>query len=447
MSVKIPLDKLSIPKREQIINELTTKNEDTRYGIGEKIEVFKVSTEDNNNRYVSIPFSYAYQHPSISIGMRNEGHPKAGDYTFTIPLNSIQEEVKEEIYEILNRTRSILISLYTGAGKSLLGIFLASKLHYKTMILCHRLTIMDQWRDSITRSCPSAKVQIVKGKEPIKDDMDFYIMNITNVTKKSEKELKDIGVLMVDEAHCMCTDNTCQSLLHFYPKYLIGLTATPENVKNNILHYFYGSEWIVKKMFRPHNVYLIESTFKPEVKETGRGTLDWNSVLQSQAESVDFNQIIIEIIKYFRNRTFFILCKRKDQTIYLYKQIKQLGESVDIYIANAKKYDDNARILVSSYSKGGVGMDCPKMDALIIGSDVMENVVQYIGRVFRRENTVPMIFDILAKNGVMYKHYLTRKHTYVSLGGIVKHIHTFPEFTQRIQHLIVKKRQLPIKQN
>lgn len=440
MSVKVPLDKLSIPLREKIINDLTTKNEDTKYGIGEKIEVFKVTIEDDNKKYVSIPFSYAYQNPSVSLNIRNNGHPKAGDYTFDIPLNSIQEEVKEEIYDILNRTRSVLISLYTGAGKSLLGIFLASKLHYKTMILCHRLTIMNQWKDSILRSCPLAKVQIVGGKEPLEDDIDFYIMNITNVAKKSETQLKNIGLVMVDEAHCMCTDNTCQSLLQFYPKYLIGLTATPENVKNNILHYFYGSEWIVRKMFRPHNVYLIESLFKPEVKDNGRGTIDWNSVLQSQAESESFNEIIIEITKYFRNRTFFILCKRKDQTIYLYKRLKDLGENVDIYIANAKKYDDNARILVSSYSKGGVGMDCPKMDALIIGSDVMENVIQYIGRVFRRENTVPMIFDILAKNSVMYKHYLSRRQTYISLGGIVKPIHTFPEFKQKIEHLIVKKR-------
>ena len=322
MSVKIPLSKLSIQKREKIISDLTTKNEDTKYTVGEKIEAFKVCAEDDN-KYVCVPFSYAYQNPSISLGIKNEGHPKAGDYTFDMSLNNVQEEVKEEIYDILNRTKSILISLYTGAGKSLLAIFLASKLHYKTMIICHRLTIMSQWKESIQRSCPLAKVQIVEGKDALKEDMDFYIMNITNVQKKSQKELSDIGVLIVDEAHCMCTDNTCQSLLDFYPKYLIGLTATPENVKNNLLHYFYGSEWVIRKMFRPHNVYLIESLFKPEMKDNGRGTIDWNSVLQSQALSTDFNQIIIEIVKYFRNRTFFILCKRKDQTIYLYKQLKQ----------------------------------------------------------------------------------------------------------------------------
>lgn len=439
MSVKIPLSKLSIQKREKIISDLTTKNEDTKYGVGTKIEAFKVIIE-GDMKYVCVPFSYAYQHPSISFNIRNEGHPKANNYTFDIPLNSVQEEVKDEIYDVLNRTRSILISLYTGAGKSLLAIFLASKLKYKTMIICHRITIMNQWKESIQKSCPLASVQIVDGKDTLKEDIDFYIMNITNVQKKSEEELKNIGLVIVDEAHCMCTDNTCQSLLNFYPKYLIGLTATPENVKNNLLHYFYGSEWVVRKMYRPHNVYLIESLFKPEMKDNGRGTIDWNSVLQSQALSTDFNQIIIEIIRYFHNRTFFVLCKRKDQTMYLYKQLKNLGENVDIYIANAKTYDDKARILVSSYSKGGVGMDCPKMDALIIGSDVMENVIQYIGRVFRREHTVPIIFDILAKNHVMFKHYTTRRDTYLSLGGIVKPIQTFPEFTKKIQHLIVKKK-------
>lgn len=442
MSVPLPLKYINQDSRKKIGKDLVIKCENNMFSPyamkDETLEVFRVQ-EYKGEKCVYLPFSYAFQNPSIT-NIQNDNHPKAEKYSFTLELNEVQNEIKTELYDILNRTRSVLISLFTGAGKSFLGIFIAYKLHYITMILCHRIPIMEQWKKSILISCPNAKVQIVEGKDQLKEGMDFYIMNITNVSKKDEDILSKIGLVIVDEAHCMATDISIQNILTFHPKYLVALTATPDLVKNNSLHLLYGSEWIIREMNRPFNVYLIESSFTPESKQTERGNLDWNSVLSSQAKSKEFNKIILEVVSYFKRRTIFILCKRKEQTLYLFENLKEMGENVEIYIASAKKYDSKARILISTYSKGGVGMDCPSMDTFIVGSDVMESFSQYLGRVFRKPHTVPMVFDVLAKNGVMRKHYLERRKIYEKSGGIVKDLKCFPEFKNKIEELIVKKR-------
>ena len=105
------------------------------------------------------------------------------------------------------------------------------------------------------------------------------------------------------------------------------------------------------------------------------------------------------------------------------------GESVDLFAGNAQTYDRNARILIATYSKAGVGFDNPKLDMLIVAGDVEEMFEQYMGRVFRRLDTVPIIIDMVDSFHVFEKHFQTRMLTYVQSGGMIKpFLEHFPEF-------------------
>ena len=85
--------------------------------------------------------------------------------------------------------------------------------------------------------------------------------------------------------------------------------------------------------------------------------------------------------------------------------------------------------MVSTYSKAGVGFDNPKLDMLIVAGDVEEMFEQYLGRVFRRMDTVPIIIDIVDKFHVFDKHFQTRMLTYLQSGGDIKNFNEyFPEF-------------------
>jgi superfamily II DNA or RNA helicase len=147
------------------------------------------------------------------------------------------------------------------------------------------------------------------------------------------------------------------------------------------------------------------------------GKLDWNSVLKSQCLNETRNKIIVNIIKFFKSRNILVLCKLVEQSKYILNKLKEIGESVDMFVSTQKKFNHDSRILISTFSKTGVGFDHPKLDMLIIASDVEEGIEQYVGRIFRRQDTTPVIIDILDDFKPLYNHYLTRRKLYLETGA------------------------------
>ena len=439
MSVILNLEHLTIDIRKKLSRELEVIPRETNYGKQESILCFKIENKDEENKkkyFIKLPFSYVY-HNTTTLGLKtafpngNIDYSRSSGYEFTGTLNRVQSEVKDEVYDILNRTRSILISLFCGCGKTIFSIFLASKLQYKTIVLCHRLNLIDQWEYSIRKVCPDASIQIVSGNTVIDKDVDFCIMNVSNVTKRGDNEFSHIGLLIIDEAHTICTENLSQSLFWFQPKYTIALTATPERTdgKGKILELYFGPERIERKLWRPFNCYAIHTMFKPTVKQNRQGRLDWSGVLESQALNEDRNDMIVDLIRYFKTRNFLVLCKRVDQGTILYNKLKRYKQDVDVFTGTNKQFNKNSRILISTYSKTGVGFDHPKLDALIVASDVEEGIEQYVGRVFRREDVVPIVFDIVDKMHTLQKHFYTRKKLYESIGAKINDFdYSFIEF-------------------
>ena len=85
--------------------------------------------------------------------------------------------------------------------------------------------------------------------------------------------------------------------------------------------------------------------------------------------------------------------------------------------------------MIGTVSKVGVGFDHPRLDTLLLAADVEEYFIQYLGRVFRRQDTVPIIFDIVDKNPIIEKHYKTRKEVFIEHGGKIKNFNReYPEF-------------------
>lgn len=93
---------------------------------------------------------------------------------------------------------------------------------------------------------------------------------------------------------------------------------------------------------------------------------------------------------------------------------------MDYLTGTKKKFNNEARILISTYSKSGVGFDHPKLDMMIVASDVDENYEQYFGRCVRREDVDPIFVDLVDKLKSLETHFRNRKNYAVSVGGTVK---------------------------
>ena len=190
MSRKVKIDSLSEEQRDIILKELKIEVKGSSYS---KFAPSKyVYPFDSDEDYVYIPFSYgsSFKRPSKdSFTLTNN--------KFKGTLRPMQKDIKSEAIKHLNKTGSSIISAYPGAGKTCLSIYISTKIGLKTLIITHRIVLIKQWKESLKKFCPGAKVQIVTAKKKLDSECDFYIMNATNVPKHRVDEFGDIGLSLI----------------------------------------------------------------------------------------------------------------------------------------------------------------------------------------------------------------------------------------------------------
>jgi len=409
MSIKVSLKDISEKNKLKINNDLFFEKDN-----GDEIYAYDICDND----IVYLPFSYAktqgYKRPSRK-------HFKKANMKFQGQLRELQENVATEAIEYLNKNSSTILALYTGGGKTFTACYLACKIRLKTLIIINRVVLIKQWKETIEKASPLSEIQVIHAKTKLKD-ADFYIINAINVYKKGKDFFKGIGCVIADEVHLLATKVLSQAFFYVYPRYLIGLSATPyrSDGMNDFLFSFFGKDIIYRKLYRKHIVYKIKTNLKPEFTIAKNGKIDWNSLLNWQANCKKRNQQIINLVSKYSDRVFLILCKRIAQVEILQQAFENLGKTVTILIGGKKTFNENAHILIGTVQKCGVGFDHPKLDTLLIASDLLEYFIQYLGRVFRTETVEPIIFDFVDEHSILYKHYLTRRKVYIQHGGIVK---------------------------
>jgi superfamily II DNA or RNA helicase len=375
------------------------------------------------NDQAILPFAYAVQKLRMS-------RPKRDTFTqIKVVCNQDprpeQEEVLIEATTTLNKTGSVLIAAYTGFGKTFCTIKLLTRIKLKGLVVSKGTELPKQWKEEFKKYCPDIVVQILDpGVEP-DPDAHFYIINAQNIVKFSQDVFYDIGVIVVDEAHLIMAETLARSLRYLYPRYVIALTATPYRPDglDSMLDLYFGEHKIIRKLWHPHTVYKVRTGFVPEVEYTtrnGKKTVIWESVLKSQAENVDRNELCVKILCHFSTRKFMVLTKRVAQNEYLYDRLTELGESVAIASSSTKVIDKSARILIGTINKLGVGFNHPDRDALMIAGDVEEYFIQYLGRVIRRKDVHPLIFDLYDNFYGLIRHFNTRAEIYEEHGGTIE---------------------------
>ena len=425
MSLKTKLNKLSNKVRDKINDELllVLKN-DSKMLPDKEIQPFDIVNDE-----IYLPFYYGIN--ELNFDRPERKNFPSMNVKFEGVLRDEQVIVKKEALEKLTNKGSVILSLHTGFGKTILAINLACNIKLKTLVIVNKIVLVKQWEESILKFCPSALVQKLTPKSKIKES-DFYIMNAMNIEKMGRKFFQNIGLVICDEAHLLVAETLSRSLQYLTPRYLIGLSATPYRLDglNKLLDLYFGEDKIIRDMNREHIIYRVNTGLEIEmelVESTGK--VNWGAVLKSQSENEERNDLIIKIIREFKDRNFLVLCKRVEQATYLYSKLKEFGEHVDNLIGSKQEFDTNCRVLVGIHQKVGTGFDWAKADALLLAASLKSYFIQSLGRVFRRRDTIPIVFDLVDNNFILLKHFKNRSEVYEKVGGkIVSFNRKYPEF-------------------
>jgi len=427
MSICLQSNDVSLELEDKILKEVFVKkieggfNKFSRQKPKEKI-IQPIRLNDSKDK-VYIPFDWSLKN------INNAKRPPRSEYqqinvTFNTTLRSTQKDIKDECISALNKHGSILISLYPGAGKTCLSIYLASKIGLKTLIICHRIILIEQWIKAIERFIDNPKIGFVKPSLSAKKmeqakNSDFLIVNAQNIKTLGEEFFKDVGLVVIDEIHCILAESLSECLGYLSPRYIIGLSATPHRGDglDKLLDFYFGDgNKIIRELHHPHIVYKIDTGIEYE-EDT---KTEWSAMISSQCLHEKRNDLIVDIALHFKDRNFLILCKRVDQAKYIFSKLEEEKENVSIIVEDNNEFDPESRIIVASCQKCGVGFSHDILDSLILGSDIEEYFIQYLARVMRTEQVKPIVFDLVDNNKSLKRHFSERKKVYQKAGGEIK---------------------------
>jgi superfamily II DNA or RNA helicase/diadenosine tetraphosphate (Ap4A) HIT family hydrolase len=145
-------------------------------------------------------------------------------------------EIQQQALAALEQTRAAgnhagLVVLATGLGKTWLSAFDTACAEFRRILfVAHREEILNQALDTFRRIRPEARLGHYTGE--IKDpDAEVVFASIQTLSRREHLERfppDTFDYLVVDEFHHAAAASYRRLIAHFRPKFLLGLTATPE---------------------------------------------------------------------------------------------------------------------------------------------------------------------------------------------------------------------------
>jgi superfamily II DNA or RNA helicase len=441
MALRIERKLFDKSKEEATLSMLTFRIGEDKFNYGgvaqpiEPISFFEVSSGE-----VLLPLTFGKKLFKTEIEQNKVRLPQHMDYPYQFTQKLLERQVKiaETAIESLEKNHTILLNLYTGFGKTIMGAFLSSHLKKRTIVLSTQTILPKQWEETFL-SFTNAKVEVYDGSKKKFPSQDTQVVICTSgVLKNIPYEIrKTFGTVLLDEVHSFCTKTRIYTTLLLEPTYMIAETATFERPDGGeiMMRSVIGYHDIVVPLKKNFNVYAVETGVVPEVLLDVRGKMIWSKYVSSLVQNDFRNDLIVSwILKNHQHRKILVLTDRKEMIEQISKRLSTKEIEHDFLFGSKKKYKDT-RILLGTWAKIGVGFDeknaCENFSGmridlvfLLFSTKQSWLVEQSVGRGFRSE--IPVVIDFIDAHPTSKNHFQNRQKWYKSKGGIVKKVSGTP---------------------
>ncbi len=334
-----------------------------------------------------------------------------------------------------------IISIGCGRGKTVIGLYIASAINLKTLVVVHKEFLADQWVERILGDpskdikgfLPTAKVGRLQGKICDVEGKDIVIAMVQSLSQKdySEELLKEFGLVIYDECHHLSAEIFSRALIKTATQFTLGLSATPDR-KDGLTHvfkYFLGDIVYQESQNEDKTIkckiihYFNDDPEYATVVSNVRGDPNRPKMINNICSCEKRNKIIIDELRALRDegRKILILSDRKEHLNYLKEQIeKGLNNSTaGLYVGGMKQTDlkisEAKDIILGTYPMVSEGFDCPALDTVILASP-KSDVIQSVGRILRKKpedrDKQHIVIDIVDYFATFNRQYAARKRYY-----------------------------------
>jgi superfamily II DNA or RNA helicase len=366
----------------------------------------------------SIPSGRTDLIPKDYILVDKRSKVKAELPEFRFKLRPSQQEIYSQV------TGSCLINAPVSYGKTFLGLAIAAKLGYKTLVIVHTIALRDQWEKEIEK-CFGVKAGII-GSGRFELDSPIILGNIQTVRKRVPKLMEEFGTVIVDECHHTPAATFTDVLNKLKAEVKIGLSGTLQRKDNRhiVLKDYFGFE-----LFQPP----VENSMKPEIYIlntniffSSNRNVPWALRVNDLVKRDDYKNLVADVAQTqaIKGHKVLVVADR----VQFLEDVSKLCGSNAIVITGAtqnrdklmKSIDEDKDILCGSISIFSEGISLNSLSCLVLATPINNEpmLTQLIGRIIRVKEgkLTPEVIDLNLKGSTANNQATARCGLYLKLG-------------------------------
>ena len=328
-----------------------------------------------------------------------------------------------------------IISVGCGFGKTTMALYIASELRSKTLVVCHKEFLINQWRERIEQYLPRARVGLIKAKVLDVSGKDIVLASLQSIAMKEYEPgvFEQFGFVVIDEVHHTSAEVFSRALPKITARVMLGLSATLDR-KDGLRKVF---EWhlgtvVHAPVVRTDAELVVDVVRYPALEldeiHLFNGKLNVAAMMNALCASAARTKFIVDklegVLRADPGRRVLILSDRRAHLRELEELIQARGlGSTGYYVGGMKEADlaasSRCDIILGTNMMAAEGMDIPALNTLILASPV-SSVEQQVGRVQRQKpcdrQYVPHVIDVWDDYSIFNNQGVRRQAFYKKKG-------------------------------
>lgn len=322
----------------------------------------------------------------------------------TIELRDYQQEATENLQKMREGGKTIALLYHaTGVGKTITAATDAKAVGGRTLFLVNGLKLASQAKETFAKVWPEATLGEYTGSQ--KDMTQTVIFaTVQSISKDLEKfSPTDFDYLIVDECHHAAANTYQKIFTYFHPKFILGLTATPERsdgedmleLFQNVAHKMDLKTAVERGILVPIRCVRVKTNI--DLTDVRINGIKYNSQdLESKLFIPERNQLIVDTyLRYVNGKKTVIFCASVDHAAEIEKLLRDSGvkaeavfgrDRVEVREKILKDYETGSTNVLCACDLLNEGWDSPHTTVLFMARPTMSKTIylQQLGRGTRR---------------------------------------------------------------
>ena len=304
----------------------------------------------------------------------------------TIELRDYQQEAIDNLKKMREDGKTIALLYHaTGVGKTITAATDAKAVGGRTLFLVNALKLASQAKETFAKVWPEATLGEYTGSQ--KDMTQTVIFaTVQSISKDLEKfSPTDFDYLIVDECHHAAANTYQKIFTYFHPKFILGLTATPERsdgedmleLFQNVAHKMDLKTAVERGVLVPIRCIRVKTNI--DLTDVRINGIKYNSQdLESKLFIPERNQLIVDTyLKYVNGKKTVIFCASVDHAAEIAKLLRDSGVKAEA-VSGRDRVEAREKIL-KDYETGSTNVLCA-CDLLNEGWDSPHTTVLFMAR-------------------------------------------------------------------